>query len=97
MCLTFDLDLSHIVRVLQALLNLAAVEAGVVLPHALQTQGEVGGGVSVIEQRGSVLVGLADPHLVAAGHKDLRLSAVGQNAPFDTGEGQHGVPAVGGG
>lgn len=95
--LTFDLDLSHVVSVLQALLHLAAVEAAVVLPQALQPQGEVGGGGGVIEQPGSVLVGLADSHPVAARHQDLRVSAVSQNAPFDTGEGQHGVPAVGGG
>ena len=95
--LTFDLDVSQVVGVLQALLHLAAVEAGVVLPQALQPQGEVGGGVGVVEQRGSVFVGLVDPHPVAAGDQDLRLRALSQNAPFDPGEGENGVAAIGGG
>lgn len=97
MSLTFDLDLSDVVSVLQALLHLAAVEAGVVLPQTLQPQREVGGGIGVIEQRGSVLVGLADSHPVAAGNQDLCLFAVSQYAPFDPRERQHGVAAVGGG
>lgn len=81
--LTFDLDLSHIVGILQALLHLTAVEARVVVLQAIQPQGEVGWGGSIMEQGGSVLVGLADLHPVPSGHQDLSLVSLGQHAPLD--------------
>lgn len=95
--LTFDLDQGRVAIVLQALLHLAAVEAAVAASQALQVQGEVGGRAGVVEQRGAASVGLADLHPVATGNQDLRLLFVSQKAPFDPGERQHRVAAVGGG
>lgn len=96
MRLTFDLDLDHIISVLQALLHLAAIEAGVVLPQVLQSQGKVCRGVGIVQKRGSVFVGLVDSHPVTAGHQDLRLLIFVEDAPFDPGHRQHRVAPVSG-
>lgn len=83
--------------ILQPLLHLAAIEAGVILPQALQAEGEVCGGVGVVEERGSVFVGLADSHPVATGHQDLSVLTLSQEAPFDAGHREHGMATVKGG
>lgn len=58
-------------------------------------QGEVGGGVGVVEQGGAASVGLADLHPVATGNQDLCLLLVNHDAPFDPGQGQNRMAAVG--
>lgn len=94
-CLTFDLDLHNIISILETLLHLTAVKTSVVLPHALKTQGEVSGGVGIVEQRGPFLVGLTDPHSVTTGHQDLCLHAMIQDTPFNPGDRQHSVATIG--
>lgn len=95
--LTLDLDGHNIIGILQALLHLAPVKASVTLPQVVQLQREVGRGVGVVQQQGSVFICLANPYPVAPGHQDLHLLAVTKDSPFDSGEGQHGVPAISGG
>lgn len=96
MFLTLDLDQHHIISVLQPLLHLAAIEASVVLPQALQPQGEVCRGEGVVQQRGSVLVDLVDSHPVATSHQDLRLLTMPQDAPFDSWHRQNSVAPISG-
>ncbi|PWA23908.1 hypothetical protein CCH79_00010804 [Gambusia affinis] len=86
----------HIICVLQPLLHLAAIEASVVLPQALQPQGEVCRGEGVVQQRGSVLVDLVDSHPVATSHQDLRLLTMPQDAPFDSWHRQNSVAPISG-